>query len=248
MSSTDPRHIVRSYEQELESLRGLVARMGGLVESQTASAIGAVLNRDAESAQYAMEQDPEVDALEREIEARTIRMLALRAPMAQDLREIIAVLKVSSDLERIGDYAANIAKRSLLISRIGVEPTLGGLRSMGRLVQESLRLAIDAMSQKDKEKAFEVWQSDRAVDELYTAVFRELITYMMEDPRNIGSCTHLLFIAKNLERIGDHGTNIAEHVHYAVTGEMLPSARPRGAVPVERDGGERGRRGTDVTE
>ncbi len=238
MSSTDPRHIVRSFEQELESLRGLIARMGGLVESQTANAIGAVLNRDAEAAQYAMEQDPEVDALEREIEGRTIRMLALRAPMAQDLREIISVLKVSSDLERIGDYAANIAKRSLRISRIGVEPTLAGLRSMGRLVQESLRLAIDALSQSDKDKAIEVWQSDRAVDELYTAMFRELITYMMEDPRNISSCTHLLFIAKNLERIGDHGTNIAEHVHYAVTGEMLPPSRPRGAVPIERDGHE----------
>ncbi len=236
MSSSDPRHIVRSYEQELDQIRGMIARMGGLVESQTAHAISAVLNRDGEAAQYAMEQDPEVDALEREIEGRAIRMLALRAPMAQDLREIVSALKVTSDLERIGDYAANVAKRSLRIGRIGMEPSLGGLRSMGRLVQESLRMAIDALSQNDKDKAIEVWQSDKAVDELYTAMFRELITYMMEDPRNITSCTHLLFIAKNLERIGDHSTNIAEQVHYAVTGEMLPAARPRGAYTPDRDG------------
>ena len=236
MSTTDPRHIVRSYEQELDQLRGMIARMGGLVESQTANAIAAVLNRDGEAAQHAMEQDPEVDALEREIEGRAIRLLALRAPMAQDLREIVSTLKVTSDLERIGDYAANVAKRSLRIGRIGPELSLGGLRSMGRLVQESLRMAIDALSQNDRDKAIEVWNSDKAVDELYTAMFRELITYMMEDPRNITSCTHLLFIAKNLERIGDHSTNIAEQVHYAVTGEMLPTKRPRGAYTTDRDG------------
>ncbi len=236
MSTTDPRHIVRSYEQELDQLRGMIARMGGLVESQTANAIAAVLNRDGEAAQQAMEQDPEVDTLEREIEGRAIRLLALRAPMAQDLREIVATLKVTSDLERIGDYAANVAKRSLRIGRIGPELSLGGLRSMGRLVQESLRMAIDALGQNDRDKAIEVWNSDKAVDELYTAMFRELITYMMEDPRNITSCTHLLFIAKNLERIGDHSTNIAEQVHYAVTGEMLPTKRPRGPYTTDRDG------------
>jgi len=235
MTSSDPRHIVRSYEQELDRLRGMIARMGGLVESQTANAISAVLNRDGEAAQYAMEQDPDVDLLERDIESLAIRMLALRAPMAQDLREIVSILKVTSDLERIGDYATNVAKRSFNVGRIGAEPTLGGLRSMGRLVQESLRLAIDALSQNDKDKALEVWNSDKAVDELYTAMFRELITYMMEDPRNISSCTHLLFIAKNLERIGDHSTNIAEQVHYAVTGEMLPAVRPRGGHGFERE-------------
>jgi len=235
MSSTDPRHIVRSFEQELDQLRGMIARMGGLVESQTANALNAVLNRDGEAAQLAMEQDPEVDALEREIEGRAIRILALRAPMAQDLREIVSALKVTSDLERIGDYAANIAKRSLRIGRIGSELSFGGLRSMGRLVQESLRMAIDALSQNDRDKAIQVWNSDKAVDELYTAMFRELITYMMEDPRNITSCTHLLFIAKNLERIGDHCTNIAEQVHYAVTGELLPAMRPRGAYTSDRD-------------
>src|ERR1700712_994979 len=248
MSSTDPRHIVRSYEQELDHLRSMLARMGGLVESQTANAMAAVLNRDGEAAQYAMEQDPEVDALEREIEGRAIRMLALRAPMAQDLREIVSAFKVTSDLERIGDYAANVAKRSLRIERSGAEPALGGLRSMGRLVQEGLRLAIDALSQNDKDKAIEVWRSDKAVDELYTAMFRELITYMMEDPRNITSCTHLMFIAKNLERIGDHCTNIAEQVHYAVPGELLPAARPRGAYTADRDDEPGGSTLTDMAE
>src|ERR1700712_2556848 len=159
MSSTDPRHIVRSYEQELDQLRSMLARMGGLVESQTANAMAAVLNRDGEAAQYAMEQDPEVDALEREIEGRAIRMLALRAPMAQDLREIVSALKVTSDLERIGDYAANVAKRSLRLGRIGSEVSLGGLRNMGRLVAGGLGLSIDALRQKDQGKTKPVWNS-----------------------------------------------------------------------------------------
>ena len=232
MPPSEPGHIVKSYEQELNQLRTLMARMGGLVESQTAQAIAAILDHDTEAAQAAMEQDPEVDALEREVEARAIKLLALRAPMAQDLREIVSALKVTSDLERIGDYAANVAKRSLRLGPASLDISLGGLRNMGRLVQESLRLAIDALGQNDKDKAIDVWRSDRAVDEIYTAMFRELVTYMMEDPRNIGACTHLLFIAKNLERIGDHATNIAERVHYAVTGEMLPPGRPRGGSPM----------------
>ncbi|MCQ8278325.1 phosphate signaling complex protein PhoU [Acetobacteraceae bacterium KSS8] len=228
-----PRHIVSSYEQELNQLRALMARMGGLVENQTALAIQAIIDHNAESAQAAMEQDPEVDALEREVESRAIKLLALRAPMAQDLREIVSALKVTSDLERIGDYAANVAKRSLRLGPTGNDISLGGLRSMGRLVQEGLRLAIDALGQNDAEKALDVWRSDKAVDEIYTAMFRELVTYMMEDPRNIGACTHLLFIAKNLERIGDHATNIAERVHYSVTGAMLPASRPRGSASPE---------------
>ena len=228
MPSSEPGHIVKSYEQELNQLRGLMARMGGLVENQTAHAISAIIDHNADSAQIAMEQDPEVDALEREVEARAIKLLALRAPMAQDLREIVSALKVTGDLERIGDYAANVAKRSLRLGPATLDISLGGLRNMGRLVQESLRLAIDALGQNDATKALDVWRSDKAVDEIYTAMFRELVTYMMEDPRNIGACTHLLFIAKNLERIGDHATNIAERVHYSVTGEMLPASRPKG--------------------
>lgn len=226
---TESTHTVKSYEQELERLRSLMAQMGGLVERQTAQAVAAVVDSDEEAAVEAPDLDPEVDELEREAEALAIRILALRAPMAVDLREIVAALKITGDLERIGDYASSIARRSLKLDMEG-GPSLIGLRNMGRMVQDNLRRANDALAMRDRDRAVAVWQSDTAVDELYTAMFRELVTYMMEDPRNISSCIHLLFVAKNLERIGDHTTNIAERVYYAVTGEMLPSVRPRGGL------------------
>ncbi|GAA4498653.1 phosphate signaling complex protein PhoU [Gluconacetobacter aggeris] len=224
-------HTVSSYEQELDQVRGMLVRMGGIVESQMAMAMAAIVDRDEDAAMEASERDPQVDELEREVETLSIRLLALRAPMAGDLREIVAAMKISGDLERIGDCAASIARRTLRLDAGDARLSPGGLRTMGRLVQENLRRAIDAMSQQDSERAVEVWQSDAAVDELYTAMFRELVTYMMEDPRTIRSCTHLLFIAKNLERIGDHATNIAERVYFAATGEQLPVVRPRG-LPV----------------
>jgi phosphate transport system protein len=136
--------------------------------------------------------------------------------------------KSNSDLERIGDYAANVAKRSIVLSQFSLPFSLAGLANMARLVQENLKLVVDAVGESDAEKAIRVWRSDQLIDDLYTVIFRELITYMMEDARNITPCTHLLFIAKNLERIGDHATNIAENVHYAVTGEVLPESRPKG--------------------
>ena len=222
------RHIVRSYEQELKHLRDMLVEMGGMVEAQLAIATIAVIEQDTEAASRAVEQDPAVDALEREVEAFVIRLLALRQPMAQDLRQIVAALKMTSDLERIGDYAANVAKRSIVLSQYSVPFKLSGLTHMARLVQESLKLTIDAVGDADAEKAIQVWRSDEAVDDIYTAIFRELVTYMMEDPRQITPCTHLLFIAKNLERIGDHATNIAETVHFAATGETLPGTRPKG--------------------
>jgi phosphate transport system protein len=148
--------------------------------------------------------------------------------MAQDLRHIVASLKITGDLERIGDYAANVAKRSLVLDQFSLPYTLTGLAHMSRLVQENLKTIIDAVGESDTEKALHVWRTDEAIDEIYNALFRELITYMMEDPRNITPCTHLLFIAKNLERIGDHATNIAETVYYAVTGQPLEHARPKG--------------------
>ncbi|ACI53000.1 phosphate uptake regulator, PhoU [Gluconacetobacter diazotrophicus PA1 5] len=227
-------HTVKSYEQELTQLRGMTTAMGRLVERQTGLAIDAIVEADIHAAHEAQALDPQVDALERDVEALAIRLLALRAPMAGDLREIVSALKITGDLERIGDSAASIAKRSLKVEAAPVDVPTGGLRGMGRLVQENLRRAIDAMSGQDSAGAVEVWQSDAAVDELYTAMFRELVTYMMEDPRTIRSCTHLLFIAKNLERIGDHATNIAERVYYAATGEMLPAERPRGGGTVSR--------------
>ncbi|GAN52967.1 phosphate signaling complex protein PhoU [Tanticharoenia sakaeratensis] len=221
-------HTVKSYEQELGQLRAMVARMGGIVESQVARALSAVAEHDGDAARLVPEQDPEVDALERDVEALAIRLLALRAPMAGDLREIVTAMKMTGDLERIGDYAASIARRSLRFDLADGRISLSGLRSMGRLVQENLRRAIDAATQQDADRAMEVWHSDQAVDDYYTALFRSLVTYMMEDPRNIGPCTHLLFIAKNLERIGDHATNIAERVYYSVTGDNMTGSRPRG--------------------
>jgi phosphate transport system protein len=226
--SDQPQHIVRSFEQELKRLRDMLVEMGGLLESQLATAITAVTQGDTAAAGAALEQDPAVDALERDVEQFVIRLLALRQPLAGDLRQIVTALKISSDLERIGDYSANVAKRSIVLNQFSLKFKLGGLAHMARLVQENLKFTIDAIADNDAEKAEQVWRADQQVDDIYTAIFRELITYMMEDPRNITPCTHLLFIAKNLERIGDHTTNIAETVHYAATGETLPEGRPKG--------------------
>ena len=221
-------HIVKSFEQELNRLRGLITDMGGMVESQVAQACRAVIDKDSDAATRAVENDPKVDTLEREVEQFVIRLLALRQPMAQDLRQIVASLKITHDLERIGDYAANVAKRTLVLNQFNLPYTLTGLAHMSLLVQENLKSIIDAFGEGDTAKALQVWRSDEAIDEIYNALFRELITYMMEDPRNITPCTHLLFIAKNLERMGDHETNIAEMIYYAVKGEVLPDARPKG--------------------
>ena len=228
MPTDQAEHIVKSFEGELKRLSALLTEMGGLVESEVALACEAVLSHDADAATSAVETDPKVDALERDIEQFVIRLLALRQPMAQDLRLIVASLKITGDLERIGDYAANVAKRSLVLNQFNLPFALSGLGHMSRLVQENLKTIIDAVGESDADKAVEVWRSDEGVDEIYNALFRELVTYMMEDPRNITPCTHLLFIAKNLERIGDHATNIAETVYYAVKGEPLTGARPKG--------------------
>jgi phosphate transport system protein len=223
-----PEHLVKSYDQELKRLRNMMTQMGGIVETQVALAADAIMQRDAASATRAVEEDPKVDALEREVESFVIRLLALRQPVAGDLRQIVAALKITGDLERIGDYAANVAKRSIVLAQFSLPYSLAGLAHMARMVQGQLKSIIDALGENDAEKAVEVWRSDQVVDDIYNAIFRELITYMMEDPRNITPCTHLLFIAKNLERIGDHATNIAENLYYAVTGETLPDSRPKG--------------------
>jgi phosphate transport system protein len=228
--SEAPQHLVKSYDQELARLRNLLSEMGGMVENQVALASEAIMTRDSGAATRAVEQDPQVDALEREVEQFVIRMLALRQPMAGDLRQIVAALKITGDLERIGDYAANVAKRSIVLDQFPLPYSLAGLGHMLRMVQESLKGTIDAVGENDAARALEIWRSDQVIDDIYNAIFRELITYMMEDPRNITPCTHLLFIAKNLERIGDHATNIAETVYYAVKGETLAEARPKGDI------------------
>ncbi len=222
------QHMVKSYDQELVRLRDLISEMGGIVENQVALAAEALATRGSDAATRAVEHDPEVDALEREVEQFVIRLLALRQPVAGDLRHVVAALKITGDLERIGDYAANVAKRTIVLGQFSLSFSVAGLAHMARMVQGNLKSAIDSVADNDTGKALEVWRSDQVIDDLYNALFRELVTYMMEDPRNITPCAHLLFIAKNLERIGDHATNVAETLYYAVTGDSLPDARPKG--------------------
>jgi phosphate transport system protein len=239
--ASDAEHIVKSFEVELNSIRTRISEMGGLVEQQLANACEAVVDRNPEAATLAVSADPAVDQAERDMEQFVIRLLALRQPMAADLRRIVSALKIVGDLERIGDYAANVAKRSVVLQQFPLPFSLSGLQHMTELVQENLKTIIDAAGEGDVEQALEVWRSDERIDDIYNALFRELITYMMEDPRNITPCTHLLFIAKNLERIGDHATNIAETLVYAVTGEPLNTTRPKGdtsAYAVVRPGRE----------
>ena len=221
-------HIVKSYDEELERLSKMIVEMGGLAESQLAAAIEAVQERDSELAAQVIEDDAKVDQLERELDNLAIRLLALRQPMARDLREIFVALKIASDLERICDYAANVAKRSIALAQA---PPIQPTHALPRMAQFALVLVkdvIDAYVAHDADKALDVWNRDEELDEMYSSLFREFLTYMMEDPRNIGACTHLLFMAKNIERIGDHATNIAENLYYLVHGTPLTQARPKG--------------------
>jgi len=226
----EAKHIVTSFETDLKKLRDMIAGMGGLVERAVAGAAEALLDHDPAVAARVVDQDPKIDAEERAVEQYAVRLLALRQPVADDLRQVVQALKVITDLERIGDYAANIAKRSVVINQVASSFSLSGLGQMALLVQQNLKSSIDAVGEADAQKAVAVWRADQAVDDLYNTIFRELITYMMEDARSITACTHLLFIAKNLERIGDHTTNVAELTYYAVTGDMLPDFRPKGDV------------------
>ena len=221
-------HIVKSFAQELQRLSNLITQMGGVAEAQVEAAVQALVRRDTAIAAQVIQSDLRIDTYEREIDNETLRLLALRQPMASDLREIVSALKIAADIERIGDYAANIAKRSLALAQLPAVRPVGAIPRMGRLVQEIMKEVLDAFIERDVDKAVAARGRDEELDDLYTSLFREVLTYMMEDPRNITPCTHLLFIAKNLERIGDHATNIAEHVHYAVTGEPLREERPKG--------------------
>jgi len=223
-------HTVKSFQEELDAIAASIAQMGGLTEAQLAGAIESVSRRDSQLAERTVQDDRRIDTLESDIEARAVRIIALRQPMASDLREAISAIKISTDLERIGDLAKNIAKRALVIQGDFETPVrlIQGIARMGRLAQGQLKLVLDAFSNRDAQAAMEVWRGDEEIDEMYNSVFRELLTYMMEDPRTIGVCTHLLFIAKNIERIGDHATNIAETVRYFVTGERILDDRPKG--------------------
>jgi phosphate transport system protein len=228
MPSETAGHIVRSYDEDLRRLREMIARMGGIAERQVCDSVAALVEGDAELATEVVQRDAQLDQLERDIEAFCVRLLALRQPMASDLRLIITAMRIASDLERIGDYARNGAKRSMVIAQQRGLGSLNGFERMAELVQENLKDAIDALVEHDAAKAREVWEKDEPIDGIYNGIFRELLTFMMEDPRNITVATHLLFVAKNLERIGDHATNIAERVHFAVVGEPLTEERPKG--------------------
>ena len=221
-------HIVKSFEDELNALTAECARMGGLTEAQVGDAVTAVVKRNQELAASVVGRDDKLDEAEREIERRAIKLIALRQPMANDLRRTMAAMKVANNLERVGDLAKNIAKRTLVI--IESEPLTPLTRSidrMGKLVLTRLTSVLDAYTRSDLDRALAVWSQDDEVDEHYNSLFRELLTYMMGDPRTITACAHMLFVAKNLERIGDHATNIAEIVHYEITGEEMISARPK---------------------
>ena len=237
MTMATQQHIVSSYDEELEHLNKTIMQMGGIAESQLDRAIQSILKRDSAMAQEVVETDHKVDELEHEVANFTVRLLALRQPMAVDLRNIIAALKISSDIERIADYASNVAKRAIALSQFPEVNLVQTVPRMGRQVQQMFKNILDAYAQRDAEKARRVWESDEEVDEMYTSIFRELLTYMMEDPRQIGSNTHLIFMAKNLERIGDHATNIAKAVYYMVTGETTTGAKIESRL-AEDDHGE----------
>ena len=221
-------HIVRAYDEQLKRLKAEISEMGGLVEVQLGQAIQAVSARDGELGQRCVSSDVRVDNLEHKIDDSVVKMLALRQPMASDLRTILSALKIAADLERIGDYAANVGKRVQALIQFPPVPSVNGVVRLGQLARLVVKDVLDAFASSDTARAIQVWQRDEEVDAMYTSLFRELLTYMMEDPRNITPCTHLLFIAKNLERIGDHATNIAEVIHFQVVGRTIAEARPKG--------------------
>jgi phosphate transport system protein len=233
-------HTVKAFTEQLEALSSSVAQMGGLAEAQLSDAIDAIAKRDTALAESAIAGDPRIDQLQQSIEEQAVRVLALRQPMAIDLRETLAAIKIASELERIGDLAKNIAKRAIVLNREPPIRLTHSLARMGRVTLSQLKHVLDAYSDRDPAGAEAVWRQDNEIDEIYNSLFRELLTYMMEDPRTIGLCTHLLFVAKNIERCGDHATNIAETVYHMVSGGHLATERPKAdvtsstTVPFER--------------
>ncbi|MER3546985.1 MAG: phosphate transport system regulatory protein PhoU [Rhodanobacteraceae bacterium] len=225
--NTPHEHIVKSYDAEIKRLTGEITAMGELAAAQLDAAMDALGKRDSRAAQRVVDNDDALDAQEREISQDVLRLLALRQPIARDLREILAALRIASDIERIGDYAANVAKRSTVLNLSAPVPLASGLTALATLAAELVREVMRSYSERDDGLARAVWERDAELDALYTGLFRELLTYMMEDARSITACTHLLFMAKNIERIGDHATNIAENVWFVVRGEPLIEARAK---------------------
>ena len=222
-------HTARVFDTDLIKLTQLVAQMGGLAQKQVTDSIDALTRRDTGLARQVIAADASVDALQRQIEEKAIATIALRQPMAIDLRALVAMLRIANDLERVGDLAKNIGKRVLAVSGDNSQRTLmRGLKHMAALVVAQLAAVLDAFVDRNPNKALRVWKADKEVDALYVSLFRELITYSMEDPGTISMCIHHLFCAKNIERMGDHATNIAETIYYMVEGQTLPDERPKG--------------------
>ncbi len=223
-------HTLKAFDEDIERLRALISQMGGIAEHAIDEAMRCLGQRDLDGAARIVEDDKKLDSLEVETERRAVQLIALRAPMAADLRDVVAALKISGVVERIGDYAKNIAKRVPLLENMGKIEPLSLLPEMARIANEMVHDVLDAFVERDAQKAVRVCERDNAVDDFYDSIFRTLLTHMMENPHNIGQAAHLLFVAKNLERVGDHATNIAEMVYYAATGEHMadrPGKSPR---------------------
>ncbi len=227
-------HTVKAFDEDLGQLRALISEMGGRAEAAITGSLEALVNRDLESAARIVEGDRKIDELELEVERHVVRLIALRAPLADDLREVLAALKISGIVERMGDYAKNIAKRVALLQDARNMDAMAVLPAMGRIAAEMVRNVLDAFVLRDAEAAMAVSARDKAVDDFYNSLFRTLLTYMMENPHNITAATHLLFIAKNIERIGDHATNVAEMVYFAATGQQM-TERAKGEDPLAGD-------------
>ena len=234
----EQQHTVRAYDEELDAITAELGRMGGLAEAEVLDSVRCIARSDVSLAASVIARDARLDMLEREIERRAIRLIALRQPVADDLRRTVAAMRISSNLERIGDLAKNIAKRAMVIIESDpVTPATASIERMGELVNARLKNVLDSLGSREVDQAVAVWRGDHEVDEHYDAIFRELLTYMMGDPRTITACAHLLFVAKNLERIGDHATNIAEILYFEMTGEELTEERPKSdsLSPVDLD-------------
>ena len=221
-------HIVKDFNEELSQLDNLLAEMGGLCEAQLSRAMEAMVKRDVDLASAVIEGDRRIDDLEKQVDSLAINLIALRQPMAADLRMIIASLKVANNLERVGDYAKNIGKRTIALSKSPViSNTANSIQRMSTMVEGMIKNALDALINRDSQRAKDVRISDQEVDQMHSSLFKELLTFMAEDPESISTCTHLLFVAKNLERVGDHVTSVAEQIVFIVEGEILDDERPK---------------------
>ena len=229
-------HITRAFDRDLDAIQALVMKMGGLVEQAIRDGAQALETRDEDLAEQVRAGDKAIDRLEERVNEEAAKVIALRAPTASDLRTVLTVLKISASLERVGDYAKNMAKRSHVLGQMPViEGSGGALRRMAKAVEAMLRDALDAYARRDLDLAYDVRARDQDVDQMYNAQFREFLTYMMEDPRSITACMHLHFIAKNIERMGDHATTIAEQVIYLVSGQMPEESRQKGESVLQID-------------